>query len=79
MVVEFNNDIILLDAERPACPSYWQYLTQCLAEKGSLLVVDNVISHAEQVQDFIILVQADRAFDSTILSVGAGLLLVVRK
>lgn len=72
-------DFILLDAERPAYPAYWPHLIQCLSEKGALLVVDNVVSHAGQVQEFIALVQADERFESTILPIGAGLLLVVRK
>ncbi|WP_373741243.1 O-methyltransferase [Neisseria sp.] len=72
-------DFILLDAERPAYPAYWPHLTQCLSEKGALLVVDNVVSHGGQVQEFIALVQADERFESTTLPTGAGLLLVTRK
>ncbi|MDO4640251.1 MAG: class I SAM-dependent methyltransferase [Neisseria sp.] len=71
-------DWILLDAERPAYASYWAYLTECLAEKGSMLVVDNVISHREQVSSFIALVQEDKRFQSTVLPIGAGLFLIVR-
>lgn len=72
-------DFILLDAERPAYPSYWPDLKRALSKSGSLMVVDNVISHAAQVQDFIELIRAETEFKHTILPVGAGLLLVVKK
>lgn len=72
-------DFVLLDAERPAYPSYWPYLKICLQDSGSVLVVDNVLSHAEQVAEFIELVKADNDFTQTVLPVGAGLLLVARK
>ena len=73
-----NYDFILLDAERPAYPMYWTYLKTCLETSGSVLVVDNVLSHAEQVKEFIALVNADIDFEQTILPIGAGLLLVVK-
>lgn len=72
-------DFILLDAERPAYPSYWHYLKAALHNSGSILVVDNVLSHAEQVKDFIALVKSELDFEQTILPIGAGLLLVVKK
>ena len=72
-------DLILLDAERPAYCGYWPHLADALAEAGSTLVVDNVLSHAEQVADFIRLVAADRRFTHSILPVGAGLMMVVRQ
>lgn len=72
-------DFILPDAERPAYPAYWPHLKRALARPGSLLAVDNVLSHAEQVRDFTDLVKRDDAFESTVLPVGAGLLLAVRQ
>ncbi len=48
-------DLIFLDAERPAYPGYWSDLRRTL-RPGGLLVVDNVISHADQVRDFRALV-----------------------
>lgn len=71
-------DFILLDAERPAYVNYWPDLKRCLRQAGSLMVVDNVISHADQVQDFIEQIQSDCQFKCTVLPVGAGLLLVVK-
>lgn len=71
-------DFVLLDAERPAYIDYWPHLARCLSSSGALLVVDNVLSHAGQVQDFIGLVKADVRFLSVTLPVGAGLFLAVR-
>ncbi|MFW1753339.1 O-methyltransferase [Acinetobacter wanghuae] len=69
-------DFILLDAERDAYVDYWQHLARLINPKGGLLVVDNVLSHAEQVQDFMNLVNHDGRFVSSTISVGAGLCLI---
>jgi predicted O-methyltransferase YrrM len=45
---------------------------------GGLLVVDNVISHADQVRDFRALVSADPRVAEALAPTGAGALLVVR-
>ncbi|MDY6458058.1 class I SAM-dependent methyltransferase [Acinetobacter faecalis] len=68
-------DFILLDAERDAYCDYWNYLPQILKEKGGLLVVDNVVSHESEVNDFVKLVRENPKFSTTTLSVGAGLFL----
>ncbi|MFI7807776.1 methyltransferase, partial [Acinetobacter baumannii] len=47
--------------------------------KGGVLVVDNVISHAAEVNRFIALIKKDPDYMSSILPVGAGLCLVVTK
>jgi predicted O-methyltransferase YrrM len=65
-----------LDAERDAYVDYWNNLQHIIAPKGGILIVDNVISHAAEVQEFIALVQSDARFITTTLSVGAGLFLV---
>ena len=69
-------DFILLDAERDAYVDYWDNLQHMLVPKRGILIVDNVISHAAEVQEFIALVQSDARFITTTLSVGAGLFLV---
>ena len=70
-------DVILLDAERSFYVDYWPDLRRLLLGKsGALLVVDNVLSHAEQVADFIALVQADAQMCSHTVTSGAGLLCV---
>ena len=70
-------DMIFLDAERPAYPGYWPDLVRTL-KPGGLLVVDNVISHADQVRDFRALVSADPRVAEALAPTGAGALLVVR-
>lgn len=72
-------DLILLDAERDAYVSYWPYLKQMLSQAGQVLIVDNVISHAAEVQDFMNIVKQDQRFMSTTLSLGSGLFIVTVK
>ncbi len=73
-------DFILLDAERKYYPQYWQDLKNIMQRRPhTLLVVDNVLSHADQVVDFISLIKQDgEQFMLTTLPIGAGLLLVTQ-
>jgi predicted O-methyltransferase YrrM len=70
-------DLVFLDAERPAYVSYWPHLVRILRASG-LLVVDNTLSHANQLVDFSELVYGDERVTSTLLTVGAGVLLAVK-
>jgi predicted O-methyltransferase YrrM len=70
-------DLVFLDAERPAYVGYWPDLVRILRPAG-LLVVDNTLSHANQLVDFSELVHGDLRVTSTLLTVGAGVLLVVK-
>ena len=69
-------DLILLDAERDAYIEYWASIKHLLKHPNGVLIVDNVISHAEQVADFIKIIQQDDHYTSQTLAIGAGLLLV---
>lgn len=69
-------DFILLDAERHAYLSYWPYLQGMLKKQSSVLIVDNVISHAAEVKDFIRQVKQDACYISMTLPIGAGLFIV---
>jgi predicted O-methyltransferase YrrM len=69
-------DLVFLDAERPAYTGYWPQLVRILRPNG-LLVVDNTLSHANQLVEFSELVYADERVTSTLVTVGAGVLLVV--
>ena len=71
-------DFILLDAERDAYCDYWNALQHILKAKGGLLVVDNVLSHASEVEGFLNLVRENLNFNTTTLAVGAGLFLATR-
>ena len=70
-------DFVFLDAERPAYVDYWPDLARVLAAPG-LLAVDNVISHAAEVAEFRALVEADARVTSSLVPIGAGVLLVTR-
>jgi predicted O-methyltransferase YrrM len=70
-------DFVFLDAERPAYVSYWPQLVRTLAPAG-LLVVDNVLSHEDQLVEFSAIVEADERVTTTVVPIGAGLRLAVR-
>ena len=70
-------DMIFLDAERPAYCGYWPNLLRVLAP-GGLLVVDNVLSHADELQTFRELVQDEDRVTEAVVPTGAGALLIVR-
>ena len=70
-------DMIFLDAERPAYCDYWPNLLRVL-RPGGLLVVDNVLSHADEVQTFRKLVHDEDRVTEAVVPIGAGALLVVR-
>jgi predicted O-methyltransferase YrrM len=70
-------DVVFLDAERPAYPGYWPDLVRALAP-GGLLAVDNVLSHAGEVEPFRRLVAADERVTQALVPIGAGVLLIVR-
>lgn len=69
---------IFLDAERTLYVDWWPQLQRILAA-GGLLVVDNVLSHADQVTDFRALVDAADGYRSLVLPVGAGLLVITKQ
>ena len=70
-------DLIFLDAERPEYPGWWPALKRVL-RPGGLLVVDNAISHVEQMAPFVALVEADADFTTSLVSVGNGEFLAVK-
>lgn len=72
-------DLILLDAERDAYVSYWPDLQHMFSQAGGVLIVDNVISHAAEVQDFMNIVKQDARFMTTTLALGSGLFIVTAK
>jgi predicted O-methyltransferase YrrM len=71
-------DLIFLDAERSGYVSYWPDLVRDLRTAG-MLVVDNVISHADEVAEFRKLVEDDGRVMDALVPIGAGALLVVKQ
>jgi predicted O-methyltransferase YrrM len=71
-------DMIFLDAERPAYVGYWSDLLRVL-KAGGLLVLDNAISHADELRDFRQLVVEDPRVSDALVPTGAGALLIVKE
>jgi predicted O-methyltransferase YrrM len=69
--------LIFLDSERPAYVSYWHDLLRSLVP-GGLLIVDNVVSHADELASFRALVAAEPSVIEALVPIGAGALLVVK-
>ena len=70
-------DVIFLDAERPLYAGYWPELIRVMRPNG-LLVVDNTLSHAKELVEFSELVYAAPEVTSTLVTVGAGVMLIVK-
>lgn len=70
-------DFIFLDSERSEYPGWWPQLRRIL-RPGGLLVVDNAISHVEQMAPFTALVKADPLFATCLVPVGNGEFLAVK-
>ena len=71
-------DLVFLDAERDAYVGYWPDLLRAL-RPGGLLVVDNVLSHADEVASFLSLVSTEPAVTSAQVPIGAGIQLIVKQ
>jgi predicted O-methyltransferase YrrM len=70
-------DFIFLDSERSKYPGWWAQLRRVLRH-GGLLVVDNAISHLDQMAPFTALVKADPLFTTCLVPVGNGEFLWVK-
>ncbi len=70
-------DFLFLDSERTEYPVWWPQLRRVL-RPGGLMVVDNAISHPEQMAPFTALVMADRLFTTSLVPVGNGEFLAVK-
>ena len=70
-------DLIFLDSERPEYPGWWPHIRRVL-RPGGLLIVDNAISHVDQMAPFVALVTADPQFATSLVPVGNGEFLAVK-
>jgi predicted O-methyltransferase YrrM len=70
-------DLIFLDSERQQYPDMWADIKRVL-RIGGLLVVDNAISHKEQIAPFLQQVEADIHFSTCLVPVGNGEYLAAR-
>jgi predicted O-methyltransferase YrrM len=69
---------VFLDAERPAYAGYWPELLRTLQPSG-LLAIDNVLSHADQVEEVTALIEAEPTVTTALVPIGAGIRLVVKR
>ena len=68
--------LVFLDAERPQYAAFWPMLMNTL-EPGGLLAIDNAISHESELDEVRALIVADDRLTSSLVPIGAGLLLAV--
>jgi predicted O-methyltransferase YrrM len=71
-------DLIFLDADRPNYLAYANALLPLL-RIGGLLVTDNVVSHADELVEFLARVKGDPTLDSVTVPVGNGEELTYRR
>jgi predicted O-methyltransferase YrrM len=67
-----------LDAEKEMYGEFYELVAPKLVP-GGLLVADNVISHAEDLEDFVEMARQDASMDAAILPVGKGLLVASKR
>jgi len=72
------HDFIFLDADRGRYAGWWPDLTRVLAP-GGLIVVDNAISHAAELEDFRAVVEGTPGFVTSLMPVGKGEWLVLKQ
>jgi predicted O-methyltransferase YrrM len=71
-------DLLFLDAERTEYPSWWPHPVRVLRE-GGVLVVDNALSHPEEVAPVRELLENEAGLSVTTIAVGKGELVALRR
>lgn len=66
-------DVLFVDAYRK---KYKDFLIMCepMLNVGAFIVADNITSHPDDVQDFLVYVKESSKYDSEIIPIGSGLL-----
>jgi len=70
-------DFVFIDANKREYIKYFELIKPHLTEKA-LIIADNIISHAEKVQDFINAIDADNDFQYEIVEVPGGILIAYK-
>jgi predicted O-methyltransferase YrrM len=71
-------DLVFLDAERPAYAGYWPDVLRTL-RPGGLVAIDNVLSHPDQVTEILALIAGEASVTATLVPIGAGLQLALKR
>ncbi len=71
-------DLIFLDADRSQYAGWWQELQRVLVP-GGLMVVDNAISHANEIEGFVQAVRQTRRYVTSLVPVGKGEFLILKE
>ncbi|WP_116475329.1 O-methyltransferase [Zobellella maritima] len=72
-----SQDLIFLDSERSKYLGWWPSL-QSVLRPGGLLVVDNALSHQQELAEFTRRVASDPGFTSCLVPVGKGKFLATK-
>lgn len=67
-----------LDCEKEMYAEFYKEIVPLLVP-GGMLVADNVISHKEDLADFVAAARKDKSVDAAVLPVGKGLLVCVKR
>jgi len=70
-------DLLFLDSERRAYPDWWPQLARIL-RPGGLMVVDNAISHAQELAPFMQAVREHGDWSCSLAQVGKGQFMAVK-
>lgn len=70
-------DLIFLDSERSEYVKWWSNIKRIM-RTGGLLIIDNALSHAMEMQPFILLISQDKQFATSLVPVGNGEFLVTK-
>jgi predicted O-methyltransferase YrrM len=71
-------DFIFLDSDREQYVDWWSDLRRIL-RPGSLIVVDNAVSHAHQMEPFAALVASTTGYMSSLCPIGNGELAILKQ
>jgi predicted O-methyltransferase YrrM len=72
-----SQDVVFLDSERSEYEGWWPHPVRVL-RPGGLLVIDNVLSHPDQVAAVLALIEADPALTQVTVPSGKGQVFAVR-
>jgi len=72
-----KTDFIFLDSKRTEYVGWWSDILRCLMPGGTI-VVDNAISHSEELKDFIEVVSGCVEVVTSLVPVGKGELIIVK-